>query len=213
MTALQALNKGRRVAKGDHIFINGASSGVGIFAVQLAKSMGARVTGACSTKNIELVRSLGADVVIDYKKEELKTQKNVGKYDKIIDIVGRFGWFQFLNSGGEIVSVALPKSEFIPCILCRISFVSGCCFCLASKKSHVFMQKVNVEDLKKVGNMLVSGKLRAIFSRHVGIEAIPKLLAGNIQTNRIGHTAGKIVVLFDEESDETVFTETIVMHR
>ena len=75
------------------------------------------------------------------------------------------------------------------------------------------MQKVNVEDLKKVGNMLVSGKLRAIFSRHVGIEAIPKLLAGNIQTNRIGHTAGKIVVLFDEESDETVFTETIVMHR
>jgi NADPH:quinone reductase-like Zn-dependent oxidoreductase len=211
MKALQALNKGRSVAEGDHIFINGASSGVGVFAVQLAKSMGAHVTGVCSTKNFELVRSLGADVVIDCKKEGLETQKNIGKYDKIIDIVGRFGWFRPLNLGGEIISVALPKSECIPCILCRISFTSGCCYCLTSKRSHVFMQKVNVEDLKKLGNMLVSGNLRSIVSRHVGIESIPNLLAENIQTNE--HTAGKVVVLFNEESDATALTETIVMDR
>jgi NADPH:quinone reductase-like Zn-dependent oxidoreductase len=95
MTALQGLRKGGEINKGDRVLINGASGGVGTFAVQLAKSMGAHVTGVCSTQNVELVRSLGANVVIDYKKEKLDAATEGGKYDKIIDIVGRHRWLFF----------------------------------------------------------------------------------------------------------------------
>lgn len=70
------------------MLINGGSGGVGTYAVQIAKSMFAHVTAVCSTKNVELVRSLGADVVIDYKKEDVKAVVGGGKFDKIIDIVG-----------------------------------------------------------------------------------------------------------------------------
>ncbi|GMI05716.1 hypothetical protein TrLO_g10622 [Triparma laevis f. longispina] len=72
MTALQALRTGREVEEGSRVLINGGSGGVGTYAVQIAKSMFAHVTAVCSTKNVELVRSLGADVVIDYKKEDVK---------------------------------------------------------------------------------------------------------------------------------------------
>ncbi|MEM9539537.1 MAG: NAD(P)-dependent alcohol dehydrogenase [Cyanobacteria bacterium P01_E01_bin.42] len=87
LTALQALRDRGRVKAGDRVLINGASGGVGTFAVQIAKILGAIVTGVCSTKNMELVRSLGADNVIDYTQEDF-TQNTV-KYDCILDAVAK----------------------------------------------------------------------------------------------------------------------------
>ena len=140
MTALQALRLGSPVRAGQRVLINGASSGVGTFAVQLAKSMGAHVTGVCSTQNVEMVRSLGADVVIDYRTESVEAGASAesGRYDKILDVAGRYGWRPLLKPRGSLVAVALPESECIPCVLCSIVCSPG--IVCSSKKAHAFMQ-------------------------------------------------------------------------
>ena len=196
MTALQGLRKGSEINKGDRVLINGASGGVGTFAVQLAKSMGAHVTGVCSTQNVELVRSLGANVVIDYKKDKLDAATEGGKYDKIIDIAGRHRWFPLLKQQGELVAIALPETECIPCVLCCILCQPCCCCCFSSKNAHIIMQEVATSDLKELSNMVVEGTIRVVTSRHVGIQMLPDLIAGNSTTIGLGHTVGKTVVLF-----------------
>jgi len=197
-TALQALRTGRAVTEGDRVLINGASGGVGSFAVQLAKSMGAHVTGVCSTDNIELVRSLGADEVVDYKTESVDSMAAAnGKYDKIIDAVGRPGWRQLLKPGGAVVAVSLPHPEWecVPFTLCEIVCSPWCCCCLSSKKSLPFMQSVKVADMQELAGMLSEGSLRAVLGRRlVGIGEIPDALAGHSTTLGQGHCVGKTVV-------------------
>ena len=87
LTAMQGLQKGDEIKTGDKILVNGASGGVGTFAVQIAKAMGAHVTGVCSKKNIEFVKSLGADEVIDYSTEDFTVSKN--RYNKVLDAVAK----------------------------------------------------------------------------------------------------------------------------
>ena len=226
MTALQALRMGKGVSKGDRVLINGASGGVGSFAVQLAKNMGAHVTGVCSSPNVKIVQSLGADVVVNYRKQSVDDAvaaaggREEDKYNVIIDIVGRSGgWFPLLKTGGQSVAVALPESECIPCVICGIMCSPWCCCCLTSKKAHTFMQEVSGPDLQELVEMLAEGSLTAnLGPRLVGIEAIPDALVGNSSTTGLGHTVGKTVVTLvltnspevitrKEEEEEEVFVD------
>ena len=205
MTALQALRTGREVGSGQRVLVNGASGGVGTFAVQLAKARGAHVTGVCSTANVDTVRSLGADEIIDYKKETVEEAAEAAgvKYDKIIDAVGRPGWRPLLADQGDLVAVALPspESEFIPCQLCSIICCFSCfCCCLSSKKSHIFMQSVDTADLEELAGMAGAGTLRPLVGlRLVGIDKVPDALAGHSETLGPGHRVGKTVAFLGEE--------------
>lgn len=196
-TALQALRVGGEVRAGHRVLINGASGGVGTFAVQLAKSCGAHVTAVCSTPNVELVKSLGADEVIDYTKQSIEGHTAAAggggggvKYEKIIDAVGRYQWRHLLSSHGVLVAVALPdsESECIPCELCYVAcFSSFCCCCLSSKKSETFMQTVSSADLAKLAAMSEEGSLRPFLGlRLKGIDQIPDALADHFDTHHGG---------------------------
>ena len=197
-TALQAMRLGRVVTKDSRVLINGASGGVGSIAVQLAKQMGAHVTGVCSTNNVELVRSLGADVVVDYKVGTVETASAGRKYDKILDMAGRPGCRKLLTPTGDYVAVALPypESECVPCALFTVLCSPCCCCCLSSKKSHAFMQSVEASDLQELTTMVSEGKLRVVVgTRLEGLEALPDAYAGH-GTARV---AGKTVVEMHRE--------------
>ena len=200
MTALQALRLGSPVRAGQRVLINGASSGVGTFAVQLAKSMGAHVTGVCSTQNVEMVRSLGADVVVDYRTEsvEAAAKADSEQYDKILDLAGRYGWRGLLKPSGSLVAVALPsQSECIPCVLCSVVCSPCCCCCLSPKKSHAFMQAVTPADMEELAGMVTDGKLRVVLGLQLsGIHEVPAALADHSETTGQGHRKGKTVISF-----------------
>ena len=197
-TALQALRTGRAIEEGDRVLINGASGGVGSFAVQLAKSMGAHVTGVCSSSNIDHVRELGADDVVDYTTETVEAAATArGKYDKIIDAVGRPGWRSLLNDDGALIAVGLPRpeSECVPCVLCEVLCAPWCCCCLSSKKTHSFMQAVETADMQELAGMLEEGSLRSVVGKRLaGLGEVPDALAGHSQTLGQGRTVGKTVV-------------------
>lgn len=122
ITALQALRSYGHVRAGDKVLVNGASGGVGTFAVQLAKNFGAEVTGVCSTRNVELVRSLGADHVIDYTREEFT--KGGVRYDLIIDNVGN-------RPFSEYAHMLQPKGRLVVLGGCR---ATGSSLCRASSR-------------------------------------------------------------------------------
>jgi|AntAceMinimDraft_11_1070367.scaffolds.fasta_scaffold26374_1 NADPH:quinone reductase-like Zn-dependent oxidoreductase len=198
-TAMQALRAGRLVEKGDHVLVYGASGGVGTFAVQLAKLAGARVTAACSGRNVLLARELGADDVVDYTTHDIATSGGA-KYDKIIDTVGRPRWRPLLKPRGVSVAVALPypESECVPCVLCSILCAPFCCCCLSTKKSLPFMQEVKSGDLEMLAKMLGEGegKIRAVVGRRV--ESLEELLDALATPHAIpsgsDHPHGKTVV-------------------
>src|SRR6202011_6036683 len=111
ITALQALRDKGKVQPGQRVLINGASGGVGTFAVQIAKALGADVTGVCSTRNVDMVRSLGADNVIDYTKEDFT--QGAQRYDLIVDTVGNHSLLQYrrvLTPKGVLVIVGGPST-------------------------------------------------------------------------------------------------------
>lgn len=163
-TALQGLRDAGGVKAGDRVLMYGASGAVGTWAVQLAKSMGAHVTAVCSTRNVELVRSLGADEVIDYTKTDFV--QGGARFDVLMDMVGN-------RSLSDCKAVLKPGGRYVPCSggggdwigpLARI--VGGLLtFLTGGKRFKMFMQDVNAADLVVMRDLIEGGKVKPVVER------------------------------------------------
>ncbi len=163
----------RSVQAGDKVLINGASGGVGTFAVQIAKAMGAEVTGVCSTRNVELVRSLGADHVVDYKHEDF-TRRGT-RYDVIIDNVGNHSLRdvrRVLVLDGTYVKIGGPKHD--PWLGPVLGFLSAPVMSKFSSQSfEVLLAQMNADDLRVLAGMIDAGQLTPVIDRSYALDEIP----------------------------------------
>jgi NADPH:quinone reductase-like Zn-dependent oxidoreductase len=175
--ALHGLRDKGQVQPGQKVLINGASGGIGTFAVQIAKSFGAEVTGVCSTRNLEMVRSLGADHVIDYTQEDFT--QNEGRYDRIIDIVANRSmsdYMRALSPEGRYVAVAFNPSSM---------FARG-----GSKKAGPLAVKSSVEDLVFIKELIEAGKVVPVIDRRYPLSEVSEALRYYGER----HSRGKVVI-------------------
>lgn len=196
VTALQALRDQAHVRTGQKVLINGASGGVGTFAVQIAKSFGAEVTGVCSTRNVELVRSLGADHVVDYKKEDFAAASR--RYDVIIDNVGNRSPLDLRNvlaPNGTVVIVGAPKDG--PWIGTFLGIIKGTALSwFVDEKFVFFVARLNQDDLTFLARLAGEGKMTSVIDRSFTLDQVPaaiEYLAG-------WHARGKVVVRVPPDS-------------
>ena len=181
-TAYQALVHKAQVKKGDHILINGCTGGVGSVAVQIAKALGCTVTGVCSTKNIEFAKSLGADHIIDYKKDDLLENEN--SYDSIFDTIGNHSFAEFkktLKAGG----VCVTTSPTIPAML-----FGSVLNLFRSKKAKIIMVASSKQDLDAIRTMFQNAQIKPQIAHTFPIEEIKD--AHNLSEK--GRVVGKIVL-------------------
>jgi NADPH:quinone reductase-like Zn-dependent oxidoreductase len=189
VTALQALRDKAQVKTGQRVLINGASGGVGTFAVQIAKSMGAHVTGVCSTRNVELVRSLGADAVIDYTRDDFTRRGE--RYDAIIDMVGNHTLREYrgvLNPNGSYVMVGGPKGRWIAPMdrVARMALFSP----FVSQKFGMMLGRTNRDDYMVLRDLIEQGKVRPVIDRRYTLEQVPEAMR-YLET---GRARGKIII-------------------
>lgn len=190
LTALQGLRDAGQVQPEQKVLIIGASGGVGTFAVQIAKSLGADVTGVCSTTNVELVRSLGADHVIDYTQEDFTQRRQ--KYDLILQLAGTHSpsdCRRALTSKGTLVLISGesggrwigPVDRIIKAVVLS-PFVS--------QKLGSFLMKPNMEDLQFLKELIEAGKLTPVIDKTYSLSEVPEA----IRYLEEGHARGKVVI-------------------
>ncbi|MGA2907417.1 MAG: NAD(P)-dependent alcohol dehydrogenase [Terracidiphilus sp.] len=177
LTALQGLRNHGKIQPGQNVLINGASGGVGTFAVQLAKVFGARVTAVCSARNAGLVRSLGADRVIDYAQEDFATGS--ARYDIILDLAGNHAFSvskRVLTPHGIHVGagVLAEKKSLFAMFGGLIGALLHSRF--SSQKFVVFMAKVNREDLAFVGGLVANGRLKPVIDKKYSLVEVPEAI-------------------------------------
>ena len=192
-TALQALRDHGHVAAGQKVLINGASGGVGTYAVQLAKAFGAEVTGVCSTRNVELVRSLGADHVIDYTREDFTL--GARQYDLIIDNVGNRDFLDLrrvMMPTGTIVTVSGPKTNSYLGPISRI-IKQKMLAPFIDQRLVFFVADIDTPDLELLAKLMREGQLKSAIDRHYPLEQVGAALdyLGG------GHARGKVIVTMD----------------
>jgi NADPH:quinone reductase-like Zn-dependent oxidoreductase len=190
LTALQALRDVAKVQAGQSVLINGASGGVGTFAVQLAKVLGAEVTAVCSTTKVEMVRALGADHVIDYKKEDF-TQGNK-RYDAILAVNGYHplsAYRRVLKPQGIYVMAGGSNRQIFDALLWG-SFMSK-----GDQKMTNMMAHVNKKDLLYLNGLIEAGKVKPVIDRCYPLHET----ANAIRYLEEGHARGKIVITVVEK--------------
>jgi NADPH:quinone reductase-like Zn-dependent oxidoreductase len=198
LTALQGLRVGNPHA-GQKVLINGATGGVGTFAVQIAKAFGADVTAVCSTRNVDLVRSIGADRVIDYTKEDFT--KTDQRYDMIFDNVGNHSFAErrrVLNPKGICVLAGLGgMSASTPQALGRIfgGFTARALSSFTRQKFAMYGTTTRKEDLVQLGDLIQTGKVRPVIERTYKLNDAAEAFR---QLDR-GHARGKLVITVDQE--------------
>jgi NADPH:quinone reductase-like Zn-dependent oxidoreductase len=191
ITALQGLRDKGQIKAGQKVLINGASGGVGTFAVQLAKYYGADVTGVCSTRNVDLVRSLGADHVIDYTKEDFT--KGSERYDLIFDAVGNHALLDYrhvLNPHGIFVIIGAQSGD--PWLGPLTSPIKAYVISpFVSQKFGMLMADVNrTSDLELLRDLMQAGKVTPIIDRQYPLKETPAAMRYLEQ----GHARGKVIV-------------------
>jgi len=188
LVALQGLRDNGQIQAGQKVLINGASGGIGTFAVQIAKSYGTEVTGVCSTKNLDLVRSLGADHVIDYTQDDFT--KSEQRYDLILDSAANRSisdYTRALSPEGSYVAVA-----FNPSALLRGPLISM----TGSKKVSQLSHKPNVDDLVYMKDLIEAGKVVPVIDRRYPLSEIAEAFSYFEE----GHPAGKVVITVEHDS-------------
>ncbi len=190
ITALQGLRDKGQIQPGQKVLINGASGGVGTFAVQIAKALGAEVTAVCSTKNLELMRSLGADYVIDYTREDYTRSDR--RYDLILDLAGNKSWSEsrrILNPQGTLVIVGAPKGNALIGPLGHIAKVRIAAF-RGSQKVLFFMARINRADMMALRELLETAKVKPVIDKRYSSSQV----ADAFRYLGEGHARGKIVL-------------------
>lgn len=192
LVALQGLRDKGRIKKGQNVLIYGASGGVGTFAVQIAKSFGAEVTGVCSTRNLDIVRSLGADHIIDYTKEDFARQGQ--KYDLILATAGYRSIFDYrraLNTNG--IYVATGGSMRGPKAMAQVYqalFLAPFISMAGSKKLRILTLRLNQKDLVFIRELVEAGKVKPVVDRRYPLGEAAK----GLQYYAEGHTQGKVAI-------------------
>ena len=199
-TALQGLRDKGQIQSGQKVLINGASGGVGTFAVQIAKSFGAEVTGVCSTRNLDMVRSIGADHVIDYTQEDFT--KNGQTYDLIYCAVGNRSVADYkraLNPNGICVVAGFTTMSHM---LFQVLFLGAWVSMTGSKKIGAMRTVIpNKKDLVFIKELLEAGEVSPVIDRYYPLSDVPEA----IRYLEEGHAKGKVVITV-EHSEKTQHT-------
>ncbi len=190
ITALQGLRDKGRLEAGQEVLINGASGGVGTFAVQIAKALGGEVTAVCSTRNVELARSLGADHVVDYAQEDFT--RGDRRYDLLLDVAGSRSFSEckrVLEPHGRVVVVGGPKGTRAlgplgHIVAMRMGSVG------ASQVVTFFLAKIERDDLELLRELLETGSVRSVVDRRYELSEV----ADAFSYLGEGHARGKIVL-------------------
>jgi NADPH:quinone reductase-like Zn-dependent oxidoreductase len=195
VTALQALRDRGRLVAGQRVAINGAAGGVGTFAVQIAKAFGAEVTGVCSTRNVDLVRSLGADRVVDYTSEDFTATGE--RYDLVLDLVGN-------RSLPDLRRATAPRGTLIPSgggdldgnrgkVLgpARLMLRAAATSPFVGQRMPPFLAKVGRDDLLVLRELVDAGKVRPVIDRNYPLPEAPEAL----RYLEAGHARGKVVII------------------
>ena len=190
LTALQGLRDKGKVQAGQRVLVNGAAGGVGTFAVQVAKSLGAEVTGVCSGSNVEMVRSIGADKVIDYTQEDFTTGGE--RYDVIVDCVGNRSFSvcrRLLKPEGRYVIVGGPHDVTMTAVtMSALKTLAQSLF--SRQKAVMFIARSNEQDLTSLGQLIATGKVTPVIDRVCKLDETPEAVAYLEQ----GHARGKVVI-------------------
>jgi NADPH:quinone reductase-like Zn-dependent oxidoreductase len=190
LTALQGLRDKGNLQPGQRVLINGASGGVGTFAVQIAKALGGEVTAVCSTRNVEQARSLGADHVIDYMREDFT--RGDERYDLMFDVAGGRSWSdckRVLKPEATLVIAGAPKGNALMgplshIIKLRLGALRG------SRKVVFFIAKITKRDLAFLTQLVEAGKVRPVVERRHELSEVVDALRYLGE----GHAQGKIVI-------------------
>jgi NADPH:quinone reductase-like Zn-dependent oxidoreductase len=185
VTALQSIRDKGKIKPGQKVLIYGASGGVGTFAVQIAKSFGAEVTGVCSTRNVGILQSLGADHVIDYKKEDFSKKAEV--YDLIIGVNGYQPitvYKRALSPNGIFVHVGGSGLQMFQ------AMVLGPWISMKGKKIGSFLQRPNQQNLFFIRDLLETGKIKPVIDRQYQLSEIQEAF----KYFEKGHAQGKVVI-------------------
>ncbi|WP_067822958.1 NAD(P)-dependent alcohol dehydrogenase [Actinomadura kijaniata] len=191
-TALQGLRDAGRIAAGQRVLVNGASGGIGTFAVQLAKAFGAEVTGVCSTRNVALVRSLGADDVVDYTREDFTEREE--RYDLLMDIVGDRSLAELrrpLTPRGTLVIVGGIASARGGLLGPAAQMLRGALASpFVSQRIAAVRWKPNSADLRLLADLMEEERLAPVIDRTYPFAEIPEAL----RYIERGHARGKVAI-------------------
>jgi len=202
-TALQGLRDKGHVQPGQKVLVNGAAGGVGTFAVQIAESFGAEVTGVCSTRNVDMVRSIGADRVIDYTQEDFT--KSGQRYDLILDCVGNHSLLarrRLLKPRGICVIAGGPSGRW------KMGLARGIRALVMSqfgrRKLVPLLARSNKEDLTTMRELMATGKVTPVINRRYRLNEVPEA----IRYLEGGHARGKVVITLDDngKANDALFT-------
>ena len=190
ITALQGLRDKGQLQAGQQVLINGASGGVGTFAIQIAKALGAEVTAVCSTGNVEQARSLGADHVVDYTREDFTRSDR--RYDLLLDVAGGKSWSQLrrvLTQDATVVIVGAQKRRLVGPIghIVRLRVAS---LLRGSQKAVFFIAKTNRADMEILRELLETGKVKPVVDRKYELAET----ADAFRYLGEGHARGKVIV-------------------